>query len=101
MMQALLEERFRLKLHRESREVPVYALAADKGALKLPVAREACKTLDPDFPPEPGQKRPPACGLFPAGDGEFELKGGTMADFSRGCRRDWTGTSSIKPASPE
>lgn len=36
MVQALLEDRFRLKLHRATREAPVYALTVAKGGLKLP-----------------------------------------------------------------
>jgi uncharacterized protein (TIGR03435 family) len=35
MLQALLEERFGLKAHRESREFAVYALTADPGGVKL------------------------------------------------------------------
>ena len=35
MMQALLEDRFQLKLHRETREVPVYALTVAKNGAKL------------------------------------------------------------------
>ena len=35
MLRNLLEERFRLALHRESREVPVYALAAGRNGSKL------------------------------------------------------------------
>jgi uncharacterized protein (TIGR03435 family) len=35
MMQALLEDRFKLKFHRESREMPVYALSVAKGGFKL------------------------------------------------------------------
>ena len=35
MMQALLAERFQLKLHRETRQVPVYALVVDKDGPKL------------------------------------------------------------------
>jgi uncharacterized protein (TIGR03435 family) len=38
MLQALLAERFKLKLHRESREMPVYALVAGKNGLKFPKA---------------------------------------------------------------
>ena len=36
MMQTLLEDRFKLKYHRETKELPVYTLAAGKGGLKLP-----------------------------------------------------------------
>jgi uncharacterized protein (TIGR03435 family) len=35
MMQALLEERFQMKAHREQREFPIYALVVDKGGPKL------------------------------------------------------------------
>jgi uncharacterized protein (TIGR03435 family) len=40
MMQALLEDRFKLKYHRETKELPVYTLAAAKGGLKLPGPKE-------------------------------------------------------------
>jgi uncharacterized protein (TIGR03435 family) len=40
MMQALLEERFHLKLHREQREVPVYRITLAPGRLKLQAAKE-------------------------------------------------------------
>jgi uncharacterized protein (TIGR03435 family) len=35
MMQTLLEERFQLKVHREKKEFPVYALEIAKGGLKM------------------------------------------------------------------
>jgi uncharacterized protein (TIGR03435 family) len=35
MLQALLKDRFQLKLHRETKELPVFALAAAKGGLRL------------------------------------------------------------------
>src|SRR5262245_56511116 len=35
MLQSLLADRFRLQLHRETKELPVYALVASKGGLKL------------------------------------------------------------------
>jgi uncharacterized protein (TIGR03435 family) len=36
MLQVILEDRFKLKVHRETREVPVYELTVAKGGLKLP-----------------------------------------------------------------
>ena len=48
-LQSLLEDRFALKTHRETRELQVYALAVNKGGAKLTAA---------DPPPTPGQ--PPA-----------------------------------------
>ena len=48
MMQAVLEERFRLKIHRETREVPGYVMTVDKRGLKLPLTAEgSCDRLDP------------------------------------------------------
>jgi uncharacterized protein (TIGR03435 family) len=38
MLQTLLAERFKLKLHREEREMPVYALVAGKNGVKFPKA---------------------------------------------------------------
>lgn len=40
MLQTLLVERFKLKLHREEREMPVYALVAGKNGVKFPRAPE-------------------------------------------------------------
>src|SRR5437016_7815969 len=36
MLQRLLEDRFKLKVRRENRELPVWALVADKSGPKLP-----------------------------------------------------------------
>jgi len=69
MMQALLEDRFRLKVHRETKEVPVYALTVAKGGFKLhPFKEGSCTPRDPEkgpVPLEPGQK--PYCGSLAAG----------------------------------
>jgi uncharacterized protein (TIGR03435 family) len=40
MLQALLEERFKLKIHRENQEVPAYALLVAKGGPKLKATPE-------------------------------------------------------------
>jgi uncharacterized protein (TIGR03435 family) len=56
MLQSLLEDRFRLQIRRESREMPVYALAAARGGLKLPPPREG-SCIDASNPlPEPGAR---------------------------------------------
>ncbi len=66
MLQSLLEDRFKLKLHRETREVPVYALTVAKAGLKLkPLDKPDCDP--PDLtrilaPPAPGQQPPNFCG---------------------------------------
>jgi uncharacterized protein (TIGR03435 family) len=47
MMQALLEDRFKLKVHRETREIPVYALTVAKGGVKLkPFKEGSCTPID-------------------------------------------------------
>jgi hypothetical protein len=47
MLQALLEDRFNAKLHRETREIPVYFLTVDKGGLKLkPFPEGSCTPID-------------------------------------------------------
>lgn len=73
MLQALRRERFKLKIHRETREVPVYQLTVAKGGHKLTGARAgSCVPLDLDHPdldhpkppPQPGQPQPRLCGPF-------------------------------------
>jgi len=52
MLQTLLADRFRLTLHRETRELPVYDLTARKGGIKLPAAKEAnCVSYQPGMTP--------------------------------------------------
>jgi len=59
MFQDLLADRFKLAIHRESKEQPVYALVVAKGGLKLkeaPLAADApAPVADPDAPPCPPQ----------------------------------------------
>jgi uncharacterized protein (TIGR03435 family) len=67
MLRALLEDRFKLKVHREAKEVPVYFLTVAKNGPKLqPTQEEACVPLDPNHPPAPlatpGQRAPNVCG---------------------------------------
>jgi uncharacterized protein (TIGR03435 family) len=46
MMQSMLEDRFKLKVHRETREMPVYVLVPEKNGHKMRPAK------DPNAPPE-------------------------------------------------
>jgi uncharacterized protein (TIGR03435 family) len=66
MLQTLLEDRFRLTIHRETRDVPVYALETAKSGMKLrPVAEGSCVPLDMDkalTPLAPGRRHPNFCG---------------------------------------
>ena len=61
MMQALLEDRFKLKIHRETREVPVYLLTIAKGGAKLHAAKKENQAPSPE--------------------GTFDMYGATMGDL--------------------
>jgi uncharacterized protein (TIGR03435 family) len=73
MLRALLETRFKLKVHIETEEVPAFDLIVAKGGLKVkPVAPDACEPIAP--PTVPAVRRPqriedvrrgakPSCGV--------------------------------------
>jgi len=91
MLQVLLEERFRLKTHREMREMLVYAMTLGKGGLKLqPLAEGACTPIDfvhPPAPPKPGEL-PNICGVMnlrPTSTGgmTINVRGSTMTQFAQ------------------
>ena len=85
MLQALLEDRFKLKIHRETREVPVYVLTATQGGSLLKRFTEgSCNPMPLTVPPPtlaPGQQyckvrvgiQPPA----------VDAQGSTLAEFSQ------------------
>ena len=52
MMQSLLADRFQLKVHFESRELPIYALVVAKGGPTLSPAKES-PAAEGDQPPQP------------------------------------------------
>jgi uncharacterized protein (TIGR03435 family) len=74
MLQALLEDRFHLKVHRETMERPVYELTVDKGGVKMQLSKKgSCAPYSMDSPPPlpaPSAPRPVYCD-FPhlSGDG--------------------------------
>ena len=65
MLQVLLEDRFKLKVHSEMREVPIYLLTVGKGGIKPGALKEAndCVPMDLNHlaPPAPGQPTPNFC----------------------------------------
>jgi uncharacterized protein (TIGR03435 family) len=91
MLRSLLEERFQLKTHRETRELPVYAMTVGKGGLKMQrLADGACTPIDLAHPPPlpKGDSPPNVCGVMrlgPTGRGEImlELRGSTMTQFAQ------------------
>jgi bla regulator protein BlaR1 len=92
MLRALLEERFHLKVHRETEEVPMYSLTVAKGGLKMqPIGDDGCLAPStsrpsdgPPKPPQPGAK--PVCGSYMStGDGvnkNWLLGGETLERFA-------------------
>ena len=88
MLQALLEDRFQLKLHRETKEIQVYELTAGKSGTKLQPAKEGgCVVFDRNHPPPapvPGEPTVVLCGVFRVNpNGGFDLPGVTIADLCR------------------
>jgi len=87
MMQTLLEDRFKLKLHREAKSNSVYELAVAKGGAKLTLAREGgCVVFNRNHPPiqTSGQPDPVLCGSVRASPGGgLDILGVTMPDLCR------------------
>ncbi len=86
MMQGLLEERFKLKVHRVTKEATVYFLTVAKGGQKFPATKEgSCVVADINhaLPATlPGQPQPRTCGsqtVTP--NGVVDMYGGTMANL--------------------
>ena len=87
MLQALLEDRFNLKIHQGTRHVPIYALVVARGGPKLVAAKKDSCTAPPDFskglPPPLRPDQPPPCGAFsPDGKGGTRIFGQTLAGLS-------------------
>jgi uncharacterized protein (TIGR03435 family) len=91
MLRTLLEDRFQLKVHRESKDLPVYVLGVAKGGAKLTEA-----VPDPNTPAEPantvtvgGGGNSAGVGLslgggrsFNLADNQIQIHGMTMADVA-------------------
>jgi uncharacterized protein (TIGR03435 family) len=81
MMQTLLEERFKLKIHRESKRIPVYALVVGKSGAKLQATPAGgCTPGDAQGLPPPivaGQPLP--CGFIDGDDDGIKAVGVPIA----------------------
>jgi uncharacterized protein (TIGR03435 family) len=77
MIQTLLADRFKLALHREIRDLPVYALTISTGGPKLaPFEEGSCDPSPRSAPPRPGEKRtciPGGGRKIPADNTRFEF----------------------------
>ena len=91
MMQALLEDRFQVKVHRETREISGYIMTVDKGGLKLKPAQEGgCVRVDPTDPAQSAPANPCNVPLM-SNNGPlrvFDLRGVTLDVFVQFLRPD-------------
>jgi uncharacterized protein (TIGR03435 family) len=97
MLQALLEDRFKLTIHRETRPLPVYELTVAKGGAKLRHSREgSCTPYSMDSAPlspirSPGQPNSTYCGFRGFGveglDRKLEMAGVSMAELATSLSR--------------
>ena len=83
MLQTILEDRFKLKIHRETRQGPVYELALGKGSPKLkPLQDGSCTPVVVGRPvpllPD-GQRR---CRNMVSPRGSVDFEGGTLSMFA-------------------
>jgi uncharacterized protein (TIGR03435 family) len=90
MLQDLLQNRFHLKTHRETREAPVYALTVAGGGLKMkPAEPGSCIPMDPgqEASPETEPGRKPRCGDLMIKMGvrrtTFDVASGTMTQLAQ------------------
>jgi len=92
LMQTLLERRFKLKIHRETREIPVYNLVVAKGGPKLkPFQEGSCTPMPPwDFtqfpfsvaPLPPGQRYCQVGGGAAGPNFDMRAQGVSLDDFA-------------------
>lgn len=98
MLQTLLAERFELKVHRETREMPVYALVTTKNGLRLkpaPKDRDCVGQTRSDHRYELGERNlAGACRAFIPGDGGMNGISVSMSDLAE-ILANWAGRAVI------
>jgi uncharacterized protein (TIGR03435 family) len=84
MVQSLLEDRFRLALHREIKELPIYNLTLAKSGLRIqPIKNGSCIEPDPKNPGfAPGKTLMDYCGSGGFGKGLMEGSSATMTELA-------------------
>jgi uncharacterized protein (TIGR03435 family) len=89
MLQAILEDRFHLKIRRETREIPVYVLSVARSGAKLqPFKEGSCKPTPHDFPgasqpPTDGAKACPHFGFGRGGTYKIDAQGISIEEFCK------------------
>jgi uncharacterized protein (TIGR03435 family) len=86
MLQSLLEDRFGLRVHRETKEGPVYLLTLAKNGPKLSATKEGtCVIADISHPPEAGNLPARVCGKPKISSGgpvvTVDIPGATIANL--------------------
>ena len=87
MMQALLEDRFKLRVHRETRNARIYPLTVVKGGAKMRSFDGSCTSRDytKATQPQPDAGQKPLCergSLTRGGQTTMDLHGENMASFA-------------------
>jgi uncharacterized protein (TIGR03435 family) len=85
MLRTLLEDRFALKAHRETRQEGAYLLTIAKGGSKMQNAEGTCTPRDPThlpLQPQPGQPAPNYCGSMRTSSQTLDGFGVPLADAS-------------------
>jgi len=93
MLQLLLEDRFKLASHHETRQLPLYQLTIAKGALKLQATKEGSCTPYPIDSPPPSASPATYCGLRLTTNGTnrtLEGRGVTMAELAANLSRTYS-----------
>jgi uncharacterized protein (TIGR03435 family) len=80
MLQALLEDRFKLAVHGETKDSAVYFLTPVKTGLKLTVG--SCLTREPNTPVPAGRRQFDYCGYFGIGDNNLRATSTRMETFA-------------------
>jgi uncharacterized protein (TIGR03435 family) len=82
MLQSLLADRFKLTLHRDTKELPVYALVVGKNGPKIhEVAVDPPSDSGPPKLPEPGGPLPKS-GIWMRERGQIEVTGANLGAFA-------------------
>jgi uncharacterized protein (TIGR03435 family) len=77
MLRSLLETRFKLAIHSETRELPIFDLVRAKGGIKTQSAKDASCVLPDPYNPQP-RERTPFCDNIRTRKGVIEAYGITM-----------------------
>ena len=79
MLQPLLEDRFKLRVHRETRELPVYSLTVAKGGVRMQQSK--CTPVEFPSPPAAAEKPCPNQGYRPGTNGVNRTLDATGVDI--------------------